>query len=193
VWITVAALGCAAFGVLGVGVCFLIGKYNALVTLRSRIANEMLQIDFSLRKQMFALRAFEPGETFPLGIGVVFGELEADSHRAASIELSAESVATLKVVESRISSLWREVLRSEPGEKAIDQTSARLFTTMARRAIDENFGDFVRLGHLIAEYNKKLRTVGPRVVAVMAGFVALGVIEDQITSKANGRDDGFFI
>lgn len=153
----------------------------------------MLQIDFSLRKQMFALRAFEPGETFPSGIGVVFGELEGDSHRAASIELSAESVATLKVVESRISSLWREVLRSEPGEKAIDQTNARLFTTMARRAIDENFGDFVRLGHLIAEYNKKLRTVGPRVVAVMAGFVALGVIEDQITSKANGRDDDFFI
>lgn len=85
----VSLIVCASAVLTATAVLFVIGKFNQLVSLRRKIATEMLQMDFTLR-----LQCEERRRTSQSDPEILLGA-ERLSHQAVSEPLSSESLKKL--------------------------------------------------------------------------------------------------
>lgn len=85
----VSLIVCASAVLTASAVLFVIGKFNQLVSLRRKIATEMLQLDFALRLQCEEWRRTSQSDP------EILLEAERLSHRAVSEPLSSESLKKL--------------------------------------------------------------------------------------------------
>lgn len=85
----VSLIVCASAVLTAATVLFVIGKFNQLVSLRRKIATEMLQMDFALRLQCEELRRTSQSDP-----EILLGA-EMLSHQAVSEPLSSESLKKL--------------------------------------------------------------------------------------------------
>jgi len=157
----------SASAVLTAGaVAFLIGKFNFLVTLRRQISTEMLQFDFTLRKQAVELRTM--GGTFSWSqegcrksFFATLDQADLLAHRAVAAPLCDANLEGLAAAAGLVASCWKEVAASEDMRRTAE---ARLKSNAEMRG---------KISGLVSHYGRRVRKFPCRWVASASGFARL--------------------
>lgn len=138
---------------------FAIGKYNHLVTLRHRIATEMLQLDFALRIQSAELQAM--GGCLPADLASTLALAEDKAHRAVSGRLTGDNLAMLSRASDLIASC-REAIIQDGNE-----------TRDAANHLGITAENWKRIQALVDDYRRAVRAFPCHLVATVCGFDSL--------------------
>lgn len=165
---------------LAVGVLYAIGKYNLLAGFRHRISTEMLQLDFSLRRQAMELLTLK--SCIPeLEIGSSFlARAEEQSHKAVSGPLCQRGLTELGIVTQSISSCWESVL-SLSGSQDPDHEKT---LQRARSYLDANTKIWCRIISLVDDYSNHLHGFLCRLMAAFLHYEILSVGADSLSRRA---------
>ncbi len=138
---------------------FSIGKYNHLVTLRHRIATEMLQLDFALRMQSAELQAM--GGCLPVDHASTLTLAEDQAHRAVSGCLTGDNLAMLSRASDLIASCRQAI--NEDKRDARD----------APNHLETTAENWKRLHALVDDYRRVVGAFPCHMVATVCGFDSL--------------------
>ncbi|MBE2205406.1 MAG: hypothetical protein IAE94_13825 [Chthoniobacterales bacterium] len=150
-WVSLIVLLAGLVGLFAVSVLvFAIGKFNHLVTLRSRISTEMLQFDLALRRQSAELQA---SGSLPPDVTARLADAEAKSHRAVSGRLTADNLALLR--------------------QAADLVASRAKSSPAPDFFEKSAESWKRITSLADDYRRLHRELPYRVVSRVCDFESL--------------------
>ena len=172
------------FGVLAATVAaFAIGKYNLLVALRRRISNEMLQFDFTLRKQSAELRtlgnnspAHKPGDLLPTDFFSTLDRAEEYSHRAVAGRLCGGGLARLGTAKELVASCWNIIPTAGRDDIA----------RIARCRLKSNEETWKKICGLVVHYGDHAGKIPCCWVAFASGFESLAT-KNFLSGKTNGE------